>query len=154
MRRKRRVKNESELRNYIGNILRENANNRFRIVPEEELADGKKVDLRFDGVKFDGPVPCELKIAENWTGPKLFERLENQLCGDYLRDNRSMRGIYILIFIGSGKKARWRNPSNNKLVDFQELTVALQEYWHEISASFLKVEDITVIGIDLTKRST
>jgi hypothetical protein len=149
-----RVKNESELRNYIGNILRENANNRFRIVPEEELADGKKVDLRFDGVKFDGPVPCELKIAENWTGPKLFERLENQLCGDYLRDNRSMRGIYILIFIGSGKKARWRNPSNNKLVDFQELTVALQEYWHEISASFLKVEDITVIGIDLTKRST
>ena len=52
---------------------------------EEELADAKRPDLRFLGIAFDAPVPVELKLADNWSGPKLFERLEAQLCGDYPR---------------------------------------------------------------------
>ena len=80
---------ETDIRKYIGRELREKAFGRYSIPQEEELADSKKPDLRFLGAKFDGPVPCELKLADNWSGPDLFERLENQLCGDYLRDNRS-----------------------------------------------------------------
>ena len=33
---------------------------------------------------FDGRVPTELKLADKWSGPDLFERLENELAGDYL----------------------------------------------------------------------
>jgi len=101
---------------------------------------------------FDGPVPIELKLADKWTGPKLFERLENQLCGDYLRDNRSNRGIFVLVYRGEQK--HWEMPDNANRVDFLGLVTALQEYWKHISTKFPGIDDITVIGIDLTKRSS
>ncbi len=86
------VTQETDMRKFIGRELREKAKGRYSIPQEEELADAKRPDLRFHGIGFDGPVPVELKLADNnWGGPKLFERLENQLCGDYLRDNRSTR---------------------------------------------------------------
>ncbi|PCJ86124.1 MAG: hypothetical protein COA54_09545 [Thiotrichaceae bacterium] len=145
------VTQETEMRKYIARELRERAFGRYTITQEEELADAKRPDLRFHGTSFDGPVPVELKLADNnWGGPKLFERLENQLCGDYLRDNRSNRGVFILVYRGA--KGGWDVPSSKKRVGFAGLIVALQEHWELISPKFSNVEDITVIGIDLTKR--
>jgi hypothetical protein len=147
----KRVTKETEIRNFIGNILRDKAQGRYSIPQEEELADAKRPDLRFHGVGFDGPVPVELKLADNnWSGSKLFERLENQLCGDYLRDNRSSRGIFLLVY--RGKKAHWEVPGDSEKVDFSGLITALKNHWQGISPNFANVEDITVIGIDLTKR--
>ncbi len=144
------VTHETDMRKYIGRELREKAFGRYSIPQEEEFADAKKPDLRFHGVGFDGPVPAELKLADNWAGPKLFERLENQLCGDYLRDNRSNLGIFVLVY--RGEKAGWDVPGSDNRVDFAGLTVALQDHWRYISPKFPNVDDITVIGIDLTKR--
>ncbi|MEI6757227.1 MAG: hypothetical protein WCK85_05170, partial [Chlorobium sp.] len=146
------VKQETEIRKYIGNALRDKAFGRYSIPQEEEFADAKKPDLRFHGAGFDGPVPVELKLADNWSGPKLFERLENQLCIDYLRDNRSSRGIYVLVY--RGETQHWELPDSNDRVDFVGLIIALQEQWKRISPTFLKIDNITVIGIDLTKRSS
>ena len=67
---------------------REHARGRYDVPQEEELADAKRPDIRVHCSSFDAPVPIELKIADNWGGPSLFERLQNQLCGDYLRDSR------------------------------------------------------------------
>jgi len=147
------VKQETEMRKFIGRELREKAHGRYSIPQEEELADAKKPDLRFQGVGFDGPVPVELKLVDNnWSGPKLFERLENQLCGDYLRDNRSNRGIFVLVY--RGDKPGWELPRSGNRVDFAGLTAALQDHWRQVSSKFSKVDDITVIGIDLPKRSS
>lgn len=148
------VTQETEMRKYLGSVLREKAFGRYSIPQEEELADAKRPDLRFHGMDFDGPVPAELKLADNkwWSGSKLFERLENQLCGDYLRDNRSNRGIFLLVY--RGEKTYWELPDSKKHVDFSGLVVALQNHWQQISAKFPNVEEITVIGIDLTKRSS
>lgn len=141
---------ETDMRNFIGRELREKAAGRYSIPQEEELADAKRPDLRFHGSGFDGPVPAELKLADKWSGPALFERLENQLCGDYLRDNRSSRGLFILVY--RGEKNGWDVPESAKRVDFAELVVALENHWLRISPRFSGVEEITVIGIDLTKR--
>lgn len=146
------VTQETEMRKYMGGVLRDKAFGRYNIPQEEELADAKKPDLRFHGVDFDGPVPTELKLADNWSGPALFERLENQLCGDYLRDNRSRRGIFVLVY--RGEKAGWDVPGSDNRVDFAGLTDALQNHWKQISPKFSNVDDISVIGIDLTKRSS
>ncbi len=149
----KRVTQETEMRNYIGREMREKAFGRYTIPQEEELADAKRPDLRFHGIGFDGPVPVELKLADNsWGGPKLFERLENQLCGDYLRDNRSSRGIFVLVY--RGDKPKWDLPGSGNRVDFAGLITALQAHWLQISPKFSSVDDITVIGIDLTKRSS
>jgi hypothetical protein len=142
---------ETDMRKYIGRELREKASARYSVPQEEEFADAKKPDIRFHGMGFDAPVPAELKLADKWTGPELFERLENQLCGDYLRDNRSARGVFVLV--RTGEKAGWDVPGGANRVDFEGLIAALQNRWEEIAQEFPGVDEITVIGIDLLKRA-
>lgn len=142
---------ETDMRKYIGRELREKASARYSVPQEEEFADAKKPDIRFHGMGFDAPVPAELKLADKWTGPELFERLENQLCGDYLRDNRSTRGIFVLV--RNGEKAGWDVPGGANRVDFEGLIAALQNRWEEIAPAFPGVDEVTVIGVDLLKRA-
>lgn len=144
------VNQETEIRKYIGNWCRERSRGRYGISQEEELADAKQPDLRFHGAGFDGPVPLELKLADKWTGPHLFERLEIQLCGDYLRDERSSRGIFGLVYRGA--KASWDLPNGKRAERFDALIEALQNHWTTLAPQFPGVEDVSVIGIDLTKR--
>ncbi|WP_441229549.1 hypothetical protein AB7828_04935 [Tardiphaga sp. 215_C5_N2_1] len=141
---------ETEFRRFIGGWLRGKAGGRYSIPPEEELADAKRPDLRFRGATFDAPVPVELKVADNWTGPHLFERMEVQLGGDYLRDTRSSRGIFLLVYIGTRK--RWDLPSGGKAESFEALLIALRQHWSVISSQYPNVEDLAVVGIDLTLR--
>ncbi len=77
----RRSRSRPSTRKYVGNWLRDKVAHRYVVPQEEELADAKRPDMRIHSTGFDGPVPTELKIADKWTGTKLFERLENQLCG-------------------------------------------------------------------------
>lgn len=147
----RRVQEEPEMRNFLAHELREKSHGRYTITQEEEFADGKRPDLRFHGAGFDAPVPAELKLADRWTGPKLIERLENQLSGDYLRDNRSARGIFVLVNLDT--KTHWQLPASPQ-TDFPELVSKLQEHWKAISGQHPHVEEIIVVGIDLAKRTT
>lgn len=144
------VTEETEIRNFINNWCREHAYCRYSIEPEVELADAKRPDLRFQGVGFDAPVPAELKRADKWSGERLFERLKTQLCGDYLRDDRSTRGIFLLV--AQGGKQSWDLPGGARAEDFESLVRALQTHWSAISDNYSGVEDIRVIGIDLTRR--
>src|SRR5690606_24611383 len=54
-----RVTEETEMRNFLGHELRANAQNRFTVTQEEQLADDRRPDLRFHGMGFDAPVPAE-----------------------------------------------------------------------------------------------
>ncbi|NOI67165.1 hypothetical protein [Vibrio sp. 99-8-1] len=146
----KKVDEETEMRNFIAYILRSKSNGRYSVPQEEEMADAKRPDIRFHGNGFDAPVPVELKLAENWTGPKLAERLENQLCGDYLRDSKSNRGIFLLVL--RKKKSSWKLP-NGRANSFLELIIMLEQYWKSISAKYTNVSDIQIIGIDLTRRN-
>lgn len=146
-----RVEREPELRQYIGNWCRDRAHGRYSIGQEEEFADAKRPDIRFHGAGFDAPVPVELKIAEKWPGPALFERLENQLCGDYLRDTRSRRGILLLAYLGTHE--RWRLPDGSNVETFEALVSALQRHWSTLAPGFADIDDVRVIGIDLGKRT-
>lgn len=148
----RLVKLETEMRNYIGDWCRQQAGGRYIIPQEEELADAKRPDLRFHGGASIGPVPTELKLAEKWTGPRLFERLDAQLCGDYLRDRRSSRGIFLLIHQGEKAGSKWTLPDSGNKVGFSELIEALQTHWSVLESRYPHVDDVRVIGIDLTKR--
>jgi hypothetical protein len=145
-------KDETKYRNFIGGWLRERSKGKYSVPQEEELADGKKPDLRIHGNGFDAPVPIELKIADNnWTVTSLKERLENQLCGDYLRDPRSNCGIFLVIY--RGEKGSWEHPVTKENLNFAELLEILKEKANMIVASSSKIEAIEVIGIDLTLRT-
>ena len=145
-----RVDRETELRNYVGSWCRDRAAGRYAIPQEEELADAKRPDLRFLGMGFDAPVPLELKIADSWSGPSLFERLENQLCGDYLRDQRSNRGLFVLLCRGT--QSYWKLPDGTRAEDLPTLVDALQKHWAVISNRYPGIEDVRVVGVDLEER--
>ena len=141
---------ETILRNYIAVWCNNCSQNRYFVPQEEELPDAKRPDLRWHCIGFKGPVPTELKIADNWTGPQLFERLEGQLAGDYLRDDASSRGIYLLV--NRGTQTHWQLPSG-EMGTFEQLVSALQGHWVSVATAHPRVEEIKVIGIDLTKRA-
>lgn len=145
-----RAERETVLRNQIGAWCNDRSHGRYVIPQELELPDAKRPDLWWTATAFNGPVPTELKIADNWPGAKLFERLENQLAGDYLRDDASVRGIYLLVW--RGRQKRWQLP-NKKWVDFDGLVKALQDHWASVNGAHPRVEEVKVIGIDLTKRA-
>lgn len=139
---------ETALRKYIGNWCRERAGGRYVIPQEEQLADDRRPDFRMHSSRFDGPVPIELKLADKWPGSRLFERLENQLGGDYLRDTRSSCGIFLVV--NQGGRGIWETPKGR--LAFDELVMALQDEWQSLAPKYPNVADIKVIGIDLTKR--
>jgi hypothetical protein len=77
--------------------------------------------------------------------------LENQLCGDYLRDNRSSRGLFVLVY--RGEKQTWELPGVSEPADFTGLVEALQKRWIALSSRFPNVDYIRFLGIDLTRRA-
>lgn len=113
------------------------------------MPDAKRPDLRWTSSTFPGAFPTELKIADNWSGPHLFERLERQLAGAYPRDGASSLGIYLLVW--RGVKPKWE-LLDGRVVDFPSLIAALQAHWKSVADTHAGVEEIEVIGIDLTKR--
>ena len=145
------VQNETKYRNWIGGWLREHSLGRYSVPQEEELADAKRPDIRIHGIGFDGPIPIELKIADNWSAIKLMERLNNQLCGDYLRDIRSNCGIFLIVY--RGEKTYWEHPINGSHLDFRGLVQVLEAEAGNIETKDNKIESIEIVGIDLTKRT-
>ncbi|WP_241523238.1 NACHT domain-containing protein [Pseudomonas sp. s4] len=139
---------ENTLRKHIGNWCRDRAGGRYVMLQEEQLADDKRPDFRLQSSRFDGPVPIELKLADKWPGPRLFERLENQLAGDYLRDTRSSCGIFLVL--NQGSRETWETPRGR--LTFADLVIALQEEWQSLAPKYPGVSDIKVMGIDLTIR--
>lgn len=148
----RTVDQEVLMRNYIADWLRPRAQGRYSVTQEEEFADAKRSDIRFLGQGFDAPIPVELKLADNnWSGNKLFERLKNQLSGDYLRDIHSRFGIFLLVY--RGDKTGWVLPHGGASVDFAELVEALRSYGEQLALASNDIDELRVIGIDLTKRT-
>ena len=110
---------ETDLRIYIGDWMRKCAHGRYSVPQEEELANAARPDFRVHCAGLDLVLPIELKLAERWSGNQLFERLENQLAADYLRDNRSQCGIFLLVYKDKDRKKSWE--INSKNLNFAEL---------------------------------
>ena len=96
-----------------------------------------------------GPVSIEVKWTERWTLPKLLERLENQLVGQYLRAHDSQYGIYVLGTIEP--KNHWVQPiqgKEGKNLTFEEVVKAVTEYARNLVKTRVDIGDLEVISID------
>jgi hypothetical protein len=143
---------ETRVRILIAKWLRDHARGKYGVHQEEELADAKRPDIRIHGHGVDTPVPIELKIVDNgWSGKDIFERLENQLCNDYLRDYRTTFGIFLLVH--RGEKKWWQHPLTKETLSFKKLLQALQQHAEDYIQDRSEIEMIEVLGLDLTARS-
>lgn len=118
---------------------------------ENELANSQRVDIWLHNTNVQSPVPIELKLLDkNWSGPKLCERLRNQLVGDYLREESAGCGVFLLVAQNVSPKKRWKISGRN--VPLNELADALKKYWDSISGQYSGVLAVDVIIIDLAQR--
>lgn len=146
-----RPENENEIRNLVAGWLRQNAGSRFTVVQEPEVANNQRTDIWLQNPKVPSPLPVELKLLDKqWTGPKLCERLRNQLVGGYLRERTGGYGLMLLVWQGSRPGRRW--SIDKKQVGIDGMAEALRKYWVSISGAFPDVLDVEVVVIDLTVR--
>ena len=147
----RKVDNEIELRRVIANHLRLISRNRYTTGSEEEHADRSRTDIRLHHPNVEARIPIEIKIAGRWSANDLRERMENQLVGRYLRE--AHYGILLLVNRGvESDRQSWR-PEGRGLVDFPALVQWLKDESTTILNTHEQVQEIEVIGIDLTNRT-
>ncbi|MFK5949898.1 MAG: hypothetical protein QM500_14135 [Methylococcales bacterium] len=147
-----RTGGETEMRTLIAGLLNQQCREQYTTAQEPELANSQRMDIWLHNPNVHSPVPIELKLLDKgWSGPKLCERLRNQLAGDYLREESAGCGVMLLVWQGIKPQKRWR--INGRPVELTELVSALKLYWQGISDEFTGIEAIDVIVIDLTMRA-
>jgi hypothetical protein len=148
-----RVDSENEMRNLIAGQINQKAAGFFRCAQENQLPNSQRPDIWIASNQVQSPVPIELKLLDKgWSGPKLCERLRNQLVGDYLREDGAECGVMLLVWQGKVAQKKWK--IGGQLVGLSELSQALQAYWTSISKNFPSVSAIKVVVIDLTVRDS
>jgi len=146
-----RASEETEMRTLIAGWLNQNCREQYTTAQEPELANSQRMDIWLRNTKIYSPVPIELKLLDKgWSGPKLCERLRNQLAGDYLREESAGCGVMLLVWQGKTSREHW--IINNHRVGLGELASALKAYWQSIADEFAGVDAIDVVVIDLTQR--
>ena len=131
--------------------LNQNRANPFTVAEEPELANRQRMDIRLQNQSVPSPVPIELKLLDkDWTGPRLCERLCNQLVGDYMREATGGCGVMLLVWQGNRPDRRWK--IDGRMVCLEDLRDALKGYWDTICNLFPDVEAVEVVLIDLSLR--
>ena len=147
----KKVESETEMRNLVASQLNQHWRNPYTVAQEPELANSQRVDIWLQNQNVPYPVPIELKLLDKrWSGPKLCERLRNQLVGDYLRDGTERCGLMLLVWKGSRPGRRWW--IGGRRVGVSGLRNALNNYWANIANRFPNVTSLEVIVIDLMLR--
>jgi len=147
----KRAEDETEVRNLIAGWLNQQRHNQYITAQEPELANRQRMDIWLHNTNVQSPVPIELKLLDKgWSGPKLCERLRNQLAGDYLREESAGCGVMLLVWQGTQPERRWKINGHRMKLD--ELAGALKCYWQDIADQFPNVEAIDVIVVDLDMR--
>lgn len=146
-----RANGETEMRTLIAGWLNQQCRAQYTTAQEPELANSQRMDIWMHNLNVRSPVPIELKLLDKgWSGPKLCERLRNQLVGDYLREESAGCGVMLLVSQKVDPRKQW--AINGRRIVLSGLSSALKRYWQEISNDFPGVEAIDVIVIDLAER--
>jgi hypothetical protein len=146
-----RADGETEMRTLIAGWLNLKCREQYTTAQEPELANSQRMDIWLHNTNVHSPVPIELKLLDKvWSGPKLCERLRNQLAGDYLREESAGCGVMLLVSQRIDPKKQWK--VNGQRVGLIELASALKSYWQGIAGEYPGIEEIDVIVSDLTQR--
>jgi hypothetical protein len=142
---------EIRLRKWFANQLNMRSRKRYVVPQEEEIDQRQRPDLRIENPKVKGPVSVEIKWADKWSIAELYDGLEIQLMGQYLRDANARYGVYLLGYID--RKGFWINPDDKRHMNFNEVVQLLEERAKSLAEARPDVQMVTVIGIDFRSRS-
>ena len=144
-----RIDEESEMQRTLARRIKEKANDAYLVTREEEVADGKRTDIRLSTTKGDQKAVVEVKIADKgWTLTNFVQALRDQLVGKYLRHATCKAGCLLLTY--HGRKKHWKHPDTRKQIKFPELVTILKDKAQALEAETQYDVRIAVFGLDLT----
>jgi hypothetical protein len=136
---------EAHFQRLLGKELEGQANGRYTVSREDELADSTRPDLRIRANGL-GPVSIEVKIAAGWSLPELEAALATQLVGQYMKDAAARHGVLVLVH--SRKPTRTWLASAHRIDGFDALVAHLKARAEGLRAGRADIEGLAVIGID------
>lgn len=92
------------------------------------------------------PVSIEVKWADYWTLQELYDGLEAQLVGKYLRAHNSQYGIYVMGH--NGKKQHWIDSTTNNKLEFEQVVEIIRQRTIVLMKTNPRIGGLEVFGID------
>ena len=144
-----RIDDEREMQRWLSGRLRERAKEAYRVMREEEVADGKRTDIRLATVSgADHRVVMEVKIADRWRVTDLTDAVRKQLVGQYLRHGSCSRGCLLLTY--HGRRSYWEHPGNKNRLSFEDVVGLLEETARALEREHRDRIRVKVFGLDLS----
>ncbi|MEZ5812979.1 MAG: hypothetical protein R3D45_16340 [Rhizobiaceae bacterium] len=157
---------EDDLRNWLSGRMREIGKEHYEVIREQEVATENRPDLRIHARRAElGLISVEIKLADKgWTGDVLVDKVKSQLADQYMYENGSHTGYYLLANAARPKK-REVHPRTNKVVrpafskkvagktvDFEGLIKAVTENASTVTAGLSGDKVVEVISVDLSEK--
>ncbi len=157
---------EDDLRNWLSARVRQVGNRFYTVIREQEVAVENRPDLRIHSRNEDlGFISVEIKMAdeEHWSGDILMDKIKTQLADQYLLEEGSHTGFYLIANgsrpkepeldkTGAIKRKAFQKRVNGKLVSFVELNQCLAARAAEVTSRLPGNKIVEVIAIDLSEK--
>ena len=143
------IAEESEMQRTLALRIEAKSNGAYSVMREEQVADGKRTDIRISTANGDQKAVMEVKIADNnWSLSDLQRALRAQLVGQYLRHSNCKAGCLLLTYRGT--KHYWVHPDTRKHLGFSEIVEILKDQAAALEKESVHDVRIAVFGLDLT----
>lgn len=143
------ITEEREMQRTLAWRIKERANGAYVVTREDEVADGRRTDIRLSADGGGHKAVIEVKIADNgWSLADLERALRDQLVGRYLRHSTCKAGCLLLTC--HGRKRFWVHPETRKRIGFSEVVAFLRDRARSIEQETSHGVRLAVFDLDLT----
>ena len=141
------ITEEREMQRTLALRIEAKANGTFTVAREEEVADGRRTDIRLSAIDGGHRAVVEVKLADKWSWADLERGLSDQLAGRYLRHSTCKAGCLLLTYHGG--KHFWVHPKTGARIGFSEVVALLRDRARAIEEETSHEVRIAVFGLDL-----
>lgn len=158
---------EDDIRNWQSGRMREIGAQHYEVIREQEVAVENRPDLRIHSRNPElGLISVEIKMADeaHWTGDTLIDKIQTQLADQYMFENGSHTGFYLLAN-GANPRVKVIHPKTGavlrkafakrvagKTVNFLGLIEQVKLKAVAVSATLSGNKVVEVISVDLSER--
>lgn len=158
---------EDDIRNWLSGRMREMGAQHYEVIREQEVAVENRPDLRVHSRNPElGLISIEIKMADeaHWTGDILIDKIQTQLADQYMFENGSHTGFYLLAN-GSYPRVKVTHPKTGavvrkafakkvagKKVDFVGLIDQAHSKAVAVTATLSGNKVVEVVSVDLSER--
>lgn len=158
---------EDDIRNWLSGRMREIGAQHYEVIREQEVAVENRPDLRIHSRNAElGLISVEIKMADepHWTGEILIDKIQTQLADQYMFENGSHTGFYLLAN-GANPRVKVIHPKTGavlrkafakkvggKTVNFLGLIEKATSKASAVTFTLAGNKVVEVISVDLSER--